>query len=147
LREIESVNDATHVSSLTTHDSIQRIDHVQITIPVGSERIAHAFYCGVLGMAEIAKPASLAERGGLWLQVGQQNLHIGVEDGVDRALTRAHIAYRVTDLAAWRAQLEEAGCLVLESVPIPGFDRFETRDPFGNRIEIIAAQRERSGHE
>ena len=49
------MNDPTHVSSLTTHDSIQRIDHVQITIPVGSERIAHAFYCGVLGMAEIER--------------------------------------------------------------------------------------------
>ena len=66
---------------------------------------------------------------------------------MDRALTRAHIAYRVTDLAAWRARLEEAGCLVLESLPIPGFDRFETRDPFGNRIEIIAEGRESSDQE
>lgn len=122
-------------------DPILGIDHVQITIPVGSERIAHAFYCGVLGLAEVAKPASLAGRGGLWLVVGDQNLHIGVEDGVERALTRAHIAYRVSDLAAWRARLEQAGCLILESVPIPGFERFETRDPFGNRIEIIAAHR------
>ena len=38
----------------------------------------------------------------------------------------------------WRAKLEQAGCLILESVPMPNHDRFETRDPFGNRIELIA---------
>ena len=118
-------------------DSIQHIDHVQITIPVGQEQIAHAFYCGVLGLMEIAKPASLANRGGFWLAVGDQQLHIGTEDDVDRTLTKAHVAYRVADLAHWRATLERAGCLILESVPIPGYDRFETRDPFGNRIEFI----------
>ena len=56
------------------------IDHVQITIPVGQEQIAHAFYCGVLGLTEIEKPVSLAGRGGLWLAIGDQQLHIGVEE-------------------------------------------------------------------
>jgi catechol 2,3-dioxygenase-like lactoylglutathione lyase family enzyme len=31
------------------------IDHVLLAIPVGSEPEARAFYCGVLGFAEIAK--------------------------------------------------------------------------------------------
>ena len=117
------------------------IDHVQITIPVGQEQVARAFYCGVLGLVEIEKPAPLAERGGLWLAIGGQQLHIGVEDGVDRSLSKAHIAYQVANLEEWQARLEESGCLILDSVPIPGFDRFETRDPFGNRMEFIAVQR------
>jgi catechol 2,3-dioxygenase-like lactoylglutathione lyase family enzyme len=121
-------------------DSIQRIDHVQITIPVGQEQIAHAFYCGMLGLTEIEKPASLAGRGGLWVMVGDQQLHIGTENDVDRMQTKAHIAFRVADLAYWRATLEHAGCLILESVSIPGYDRFEIRDPFGNRMEFIAGQ-------
>ena len=125
---------------LADNDSIQSIDHVQITIPFGQEQIAHAFYCGVLGLTEIPKPASLANRGGLWLKVGNQQLHIGVEDDVDRTQTKAHVAYRVADLAHWRTTLEQAGCLILESVPIPGYDRFETRDPFGNRIEFITSR-------
>jgi len=116
------------------------IDHVQITVPVGQEQIARAFYCGVLGLTEIDKPASLASRGGLWLAIGDQQLHIGTEDGVDRSRTKAHIAYQVDDLIAWRTRLEQAGCVILESVPIPGHDRFETRDPFANRIEFIARQ-------
>jgi catechol 2,3-dioxygenase-like lactoylglutathione lyase family enzyme len=117
--------------------TIEGIDHVQITIPVGQEQIARAFYCGVLGLSEIEKPASLVGRGGLWLRIGNQQIHIGVEDGIDRTLTKAHIAYQVEDLDSWRARLEEAGCLITESVPIPGCARFETRDPFSNRLEFI----------
>jgi catechol 2,3-dioxygenase-like lactoylglutathione lyase family enzyme len=65
---------------------------------------------------------------------------VGVEDGVDRAATKAHIAYQVSDLAAWRARLEEAGIAILDGIPIPGYDRFEFRDPFGNRVEMIQAR-------
>ncbi len=120
--------------------SVQRVvwlHHAQITIPPGAEDEARAFYCGLLGLVEIAKPVSLAGRGGIWLQLGTLQLHIGTEDGVDRAATKAHLAYAVTDLAAWRARLEDAGIAMLESIPIPGYDRFEARDPFGNRIEFI----------
>lgn len=113
------------------------LDHVQITIPTGAEDAARAFYCDVLGLAEIAKPSTLGGRGGFWLQLGAIQLHIGTEADWDRRLTKAHVAYRVTDLHAWRTRLEAAGCKVEESVPIPGFDRFETRDPFGNRMEFI----------
>ena len=31
-------------------------------------------------------------RGGFWLQVGDMQIHVGVEDDVDRAATRAHLA-------------------------------------------------------
>ena len=41
---------------------ITAIHHVQITIPPGAEDQARAFYCGVLGLREIEKPASLAGR-------------------------------------------------------------------------------------
>ena len=62
---------------------------------------------------------------------------MGTEDGVDRHKTKAHLAYQVTDLASWRKKLAEHGISVLESIPIPGYDRFELRDPFGNRVEMI----------
>ena len=116
------------------------IHHVQITIPEGAEDKARAFYRDVLGMEEIVKPPSLQSRGGLWLQVGALQLHIGTEPGVDRTATKAHVAYQVTNLATWRERLESAGCRLLESIPIPGYDRVETRDPFGNRIELLEPQ-------
>lgn len=116
---------------------IQRINHVQITIPKGAEAEARLFYCDLLGLREIAKPEALAGRGGLWLEIGDQQIHIGAEDGFDRLTTKAHIAYEVTNIGAWRQRLESQGAVIGDSVPIPGFDRFETRDPFGNRIEFI----------
>lgn len=116
---------------------ISGFHHVQITIPPDSEDVARAFYLGILGLTEIPKPTSLTGRGGLWLSAGTIELHIGVEDGVDRHATKAHVAFAVTDLPGWRLRLQAAGCSILEGVPIPGHDRLETRDPFGNRLELI----------
>ncbi|MCT4781706.1 MULTISPECIES: VOC family protein [Exiguobacterium] len=118
---------------------ITGIHHVQITIPKGAETQARAFYCGVLELKEIKKPNSLQGRGGFWLQVGDQSVHVGAEDGVDRLQTKAHVAYAVTDLAEWNVRLEAEGIERIAGIPIPGFDRFEFRDPFGNRVEMIQA--------
>lgn len=111
--------------------------HVQISIPVGAEDEARDFYCGVLGLIEIPKPDVLADRGGFWLELGEFQIHFGVEDGVDRRKTRGHLAYLVEDLNSWREKLVGVGCEVIDGIPIPGYDRFEFRDPFGNRVEFL----------
>ena len=116
---------------------ITRLHHAQITVSEGGEDAARAFYCGVLGLLEVQKPDSLAGRGGFWVGVGDQQVHIGTEVGIDRAATKAHLAYEVQDLEHWRRQLQQVGIIAVESVPMPGFTRFEFRDPFGNRIELI----------
>lgn len=116
---------------------IIRLHHAQITIPRGSEDAARDFYVGMLGLTEIPKPDNLRQRGGLWLAVGDLQLHIGVEDGIDRSATKAHLAWQVDDLNGWRERLNRHGIVIAESVPIPGFERYEFRDPFGNRIELI----------
>ena len=113
------------------------IHHAQITIPKGHEQPARDFYCGILGLKEIQKPQSLQERGGFWLQVGDKQVHIGVEDGVNRNRTKAHVAYEVSDLEKWRERIASRGIEMLTGEPIPGYDRFEFRDPFGNRVEMI----------
>ncbi len=113
------------------------IHHVQITVPPGGETHARAFYCDVLGLPEVEKPDSLKDRGGLWIRVGDRDVHIGTEDGADRVRSKTHVAYEVHDLSLWREKLLTAGIETQNSVPIEGFDRFESRDPFGNRIEFI----------
>ncbi len=118
---------------------IARIHHAQITVPEGREDEAREFYCGVLELPEIQKPESLAGRGGFWIAVGSQQVHVGTEPDVDRAATKAHLAYEVSGLAEWRQALQQRGIKVLDSIPIPGFERFEFRDPFGNRVEFIEA--------
>lgn len=118
---------------------IRAVHHVQITIPRDAEDAGRAFYCGVLGLPEIEKPDALKGRGGFWLQVGDRQVHVGTEDGVDRNRTKAHIAYGVDDVESWRAHLAAHGVAIEEQVPIPGYGRFECRDPFGNRVEFIQA--------
>ena len=41
------------------------LDHVQIAAPPGCEADARRFYGGLLGLAEVPRPAALAGRGGV----------------------------------------------------------------------------------
>ncbi len=116
---------------------ILRVQHVQITIPKGAETEARKFYCDFLGLKETPKPESLKKRGGFWLEVGAFQIHVGTEDGFDRTKTKAHIAYEIENLDAWREKLETGGVKIIEGVPIPHYSRFEFRDPFGNRVEFL----------
>lgn len=113
------------------------LHHVQITIPKGEEEKGKQFYCQVLGLKELEKPDSLKGRGGFWLQVGNKEVHVGTEDGFDRLTTKAHIAYQVENIEQWKKTLAEHHIEIIDAVPIPHFERFEFRDPFGNRVEMI----------
>jgi catechol 2,3-dioxygenase-like lactoylglutathione lyase family enzyme len=111
-------------------------DHVQVAIPPGAEDVARAFYGGVLGMAEVPKPAALAARGGCWFTAGTAVLHLGVEEGFAPA-RKAHPAFLVTSLDEVRAALTAAGYECVDSSgEIPGVRRFHAFDPFGNRLEF-----------
>jgi catechol 2,3-dioxygenase-like lactoylglutathione lyase family enzyme len=121
-----------------------RVHHTQISIPRGAEAEARRFYCGLLGLVEVEKAEVLRARGGFWLQVGDAQVHVGTEDGVDRAATKAHVAYQVEDLEGWRQKLAAVGIAALDGAPIPGYERFEFRDPFGNRVEFLEATAARS---
>ena len=116
---------------------ILSVHHAQITIPKGAEDEARRFYCGLLGLEEIPKPDSLQGRGGFWLAVGDRQVHIGVEDAVERERSKAHVAYLVENLENCRALLQKQNVEILEGIPIPGYSRFEFRDPFGNRVEFL----------
>ncbi|NJK44024.1 MAG: glyoxalase [Pleurocapsa sp. SU_196_0] len=117
---------------------IRRLHHAQVTVPASLEGEVREFYLEVLGLEEVAKPESLKARGGFWVRVGDAEVHVSLEENVERLRTKAHLAYEVTDISAWRARLEAAGHELLEGVPIPGYERFETRDAAGNRLEFIA---------
>ena len=125
------------MAQLSVFNMIQALHHAQITIPKNKEAEAKEFYCDFLGLSEIEKPDSLKGRGGFWLQVGELLVHVGVEDGFDRYSTKAHLAYQVSDLEIWHERLASKNIKAEEGIPIPGFVRFEFRDPFGNRVEFI----------
>lgn len=113
------------------------LEHVQLAIRKGGESQARAFYGQILGLTEVAKPSNLSPSG-CWFAGGALNLHLGVDPDFTPA-TKAHPALLVDDLAAMRERIEAAGFEVKGDKSVPGFDRFFTNDPFGNRIEIMQA--------
>ena len=114
------------------------IEHVQLAMPAGGEDAARAFYTGLLGLPERAKPAELAARGGCWFEAPWVKLHLGVEADF-RAAKKAHPALLVDDLPAMVATLAAAGIAVTEDDPADGRARCFVNDPFGNRIELMQA--------
>ncbi len=115
-----------------------RLDHVQIAIPRDGETLARDFWIGLVGMEEIAKPEALRPRGGLWLRRGEAELHLGIEEPFAPA-RKAHPCFAVAGLDALADRLRAAGHPVRPDDAIPGRARFFTEDPFGNRVEFVAA--------
>ncbi len=115
------------------------VNHVQVNVTHVELPAAREFYLSFLGMTEIPRP-DVFKSDGFWFHAGDREMHIGVEDNVDRRATRAHVAYEVTDLAAWRRKIEAAKLPIKDQPRIPGYERFHFRDPFGNNVELIERQ-------
>ncbi|GIJ77518.1 Catechol 2,3-dioxygenase [Micromonospora phaseoli] len=114
------------------------IHHVQLACPRGSEDLSRAFYVGLLGLAELAKPLALAARGGCWFNGYGAELHLGVEDDF-RPARKAHPALLRPDLEDLAARLTAAGYPVTwGDDQLPGLRRFHTEDAHGNRLEFVA---------
>lgn len=119
-----------------------RLHHVQVGIPSGGEEAGRRFYRDGLGMAEIEKPDELAKRGGAWFRSeGGAEIHLGVEAD-RRPAERAHPALAVdstAELEALAERLQGIGFDVdwSQRHNARRFERFHTRDPFGNRVEVV----------
>lgn len=115
---------------------VYALDHVQLAMPRGLEDQARSFYRDVLGLTEVAKPPTLAARGGVWFSGGDLHLHLGVEDDF-RPARKAHPALLVEGLGELVGLCESAGYEVTHDANLPGYDRVYVTDPFGNRIELM----------
>ncbi len=125
-----------------------RLHHVQVACPPGGEDAVRRFYGDALGLTEVEKPEPLRPRGGVWFRVHDDagdvtaELHVGVEDPFAPART-AHPAFHVgtaADLEAVAARIEAAGGGIDRGQrdTFPGHLRLHTRDPHGNRVELLA---------
>ncbi|QDP40392.1 VOC family protein [Radiobacillus deserti] len=112
------------------------LDHVQLAAPAGSEQAAIHFYHTILGLIELEKPEALKKNGGVWFQLGNQQLHIGIEDSFQPA-KKAHPAFYVQQLEELRSHLSEHNIPFQNDDRLPGYDRFYVEDPFGNRLEFL----------
>ncbi|MBS8225667.1 VOC family protein [Vannielia litorea] len=112
------------------------LDHLQLAMPAGEEEAARAFWCGILGLAELEKPEALKARGGLWFELAGAELHLGVETPFAPA-KKAHPGLTTPDAEQTAQALQAAGHPVAWDESIPDRKRFFSEDPFGNRLEFL----------
>jgi catechol 2,3-dioxygenase-like lactoylglutathione lyase family enzyme len=114
--------------------AFKRVDHIHIA--VAPERLEEAliFYTETIGLKLIDRPDHLFSTKGYWFNIGDIQLHIGVE--AQLPISSRHTAFEVMDVDAAMAYL--AGKVEIFAEPeIPGRRRFAFLDPFGNRIELL----------
>ena len=116
------------------------LDHVQLAMPPGRESAAEAFYAGFLGFVRIPKPVPMAGRGGCWFASGPVAVHLGVEADF-RPARKAHPALVVRNLAGLAAAAAAQNIDLRPNPDQPDGAGYYVDDPFGNRIELIDADR------
>jgi len=116
--------------------NLQCIHHVQLAMPAGQEDRARFFYADILGLTEVPKPGTLAGRGGVWFELVDLRVHLGVEADF-RPAEKAHPAFQTDDLEVLTNHLERQGIAVIRDADLPGYKRAYVADPFGNRIELL----------
>jgi catechol 2,3-dioxygenase-like lactoylglutathione lyase family enzyme len=112
------------------------IDHIQLAAPKGSEDTARKFFKNILGFDEVEKPEELKKRGGVWFEVGNYQIHIGIEEPFYPA-KKAHPAFEIENIEELKKHLVTNGIDVIEDDKLPGAKRFYISDPFGNRMELL----------
>lgn len=120
---------------------VRSVTHVQVAIPVGGEDEARAFYGGLLGLVEVAKPPELAKRGGCWFELPEGTcgqLHLGVDPDF-RPAKKAHVAFLAPDVAELAAKAQSQGHEVVRDTA-DGTERVYICDSFGNRLEFMAKE-------
>ena len=130
--------------------SVRRLDHGALVVT--DEQRARAFYVDGLGLTEVPRPANF-DFPGLWVAVGDQELHIIGEAQPGRArdvhagyradeLARGygtHLALEVDDFDGYVARLRERG-IALVGGPRDrgdGVQQAYIADPDGHMIEIM----------
>lgn len=118
------------------------LHHVQLNIPAAGAEEAKRFYSELLGLEQMDRPGSLSDAGrdGAWYRCGDNELHLyfNPKMGTERETSSRHPAFLVDDVAALKSKLASAGAELEDAIPIGGRKRFFVRDPFGNRIELMA---------
>jgi catechol 2,3-dioxygenase-like lactoylglutathione lyase family enzyme len=129
---------------------VETLHHV--AIPVSDLARAKAFYGGVLGLEEIARPAFPFD--GAWYRIAGRELHLIVardptfRSGKGVVMEDGHFALRVTSFRAALAHLQSSGfregtdepgrSMRINTQSVTGYPQIHVLDPDRNVVEINA---------
>jgi catechol 2,3-dioxygenase-like lactoylglutathione lyase family enzyme len=113
---------------------VSGLDHVNVSVPEDLESEVVAWYTGVLELEPASKPEGTRRRGS-WFELGNAQLHISVEE--HNPPHSAHFCLIVEDFDSLIERLRARGNHLEQARPIPGRHRCFTRDPAGNRVELM----------
>lgn len=115
--------------------TFKRLDHFHVCVPPNRLEEAKDFYSKVIGLELIERPDHLFSSPGYWFNIGNVQLHVGVEEPLPRSMR--HTALEITDVDTALNYLQDNGIEILDEPVIPGRKRFAFIDPFGNRMELL----------
>jgi len=114
-----------------------RLHHVNIVVKPGQTDQVVAFYTDVLGLELTAKPTQGTSPGGAWFDIDDQT-QMHISERADAVMhDDMHFALVVDDFDGVLGRLAEAGAEWREQPDLFGGRRGSTRDPVGNRIELL----------
>ena len=114
------------------------LQHVNVVVPPGATDAAVAFYTAVFSLERVPKPAGTETASGAWLTLaGKQQIHLSERSGERHP--DAHFAVVVDDFDGVLRRIAEADATWQAQAAVFGGRRGFTRDPAGNRIEVLEA--------
>jgi catechol 2,3-dioxygenase-like lactoylglutathione lyase family enzyme len=116
---------------------VTALHHVNVTVSPELEDATKHFYGSVLGLKQVPKPAA-ARQTGAWYQIGDNQLHLSIEDEPRGQMSSRHVCFNVRSVTETEKRFREAGVEIIpDPRAIPGTKRFYVRDPGGNQLEIV----------
>ena len=113
-----------------------RLHHVNVVVPPGRTDSVVAFYTDVLRLRRVAKPSEGMAASGAWFDVDDSTqVHVSERDGERHP--QVHFGLVVDDFDATLRRVTTAGAPWEDQPPVFGGRRGFTRDPEGNRIELL----------
>jgi catechol 2,3-dioxygenase-like lactoylglutathione lyase family enzyme len=114
-----------------------RLHHVNIVVAPGETERLVGFYTEVLGLRLTEKPTEGTSPGGAWFDIDDgHQLHIS--ERADAVMHEdLHFGLVVDDFDAVLDRLAAAGAPWRPQADLFGGRRGSTRDPLGNRIELL----------
>jgi catechol 2,3-dioxygenase-like lactoylglutathione lyase family enzyme len=113
-----------------------RIHHVNVVVAPGGTAAVVPFYADVLGLRQVDKPVEGVAQSGAWFDIDDRSqVHVSEREG--QVHPQSHFGLVVDDFDVVLQRLDDAGAPWDDQADIFGGRRGFTRDPAGNRVEIL----------